>query len=93
MKFLGMVFLREDHKIITKNLNFVGLKGVKGTYRTYTVCKLWWQTNKYENCWDYTEILGPLLSLIFVSNLHKVKKYLDPIIFAKNRVFFISIKM
>ena len=29
-------------------------------------------------------ILGPLLFLIFVNDLHKVTKYLDPIMFADN---------
>ena len=29
-------------------------------------------------------ILGPLSFLIFVNDLHKVEKYLDPIIFADN---------
>lgn len=39
------------------------------------------------------KFLGPLLLLIFLSDLHKVKKYLDPIIFAENKIFFIVIKM
>ena len=37
-------------------------------------------------------ILGPLLFLIFVNYLHKVTKYLDPIMFADNTNVFYSHK-
>ena len=37
-------------------------------------------------------ILRPLLFLIFVNNLHKARKYLDPIIFANDTNFFSSHK-
>ena len=37
-------------------------------------------------------ILGPLLFLIFVNDLHKVTKYLDPIIFADDTNLFNSHK-
>ena len=35
-------------------------------------------------------ILGPLLFIIFVNDLHKVTKYLDPIIFADDTNLFCS---
>ena len=37
-------------------------------------------------------ILGPLLFLIFVNDLHKVTKYLDPIMFADDTNIFVSLK-
>ena len=37
-------------------------------------------------------ILGPLLFLIFVNDLHKVTKYLDPIMFAGDTNLFFSHK-
>ena len=37
-------------------------------------------------------ILGPLLFLIFVNDLHKVTKYLDPIMFADDTNLFYSHK-
>ena len=38
-------------------------------------------------------ILGPLLFLIFVNDLHKVTKYLDPIMFADDTNLFVLIKI
>ena len=37
-------------------------------------------------------IFGPLLFLIFVNDLHKVTKYLDPIMFADDKNLFYSHK-
>ena len=37
-------------------------------------------------------ILGPLLFLIFVNDLHKVRKYLDPIMFADDTNLFLFSK-
>ena len=37
-------------------------------------------------------ILGPLLFLIFVNDLHKVTKYLDPIMFADDTNLFVSLE-
>ena len=34
-------------------------------------------------------ILGPLLSLIFANDLHKVREYLDPIMFADETNLFL----
>ena len=39
-----------------------------------------------------TNCLGPLLFLIFVNDLHKVTKYLDPIMFVENTSLFYSHK-
>ena len=38
-------------------------------------------------------ILGPLLFLFFVNDLHKVTKYLDPIMFADDTTVFVLIKI
>ena len=82
-----------DHKILTKKLEFYGIKG--GNLR-------WFESylSNRKQIITYGDkhlkietitcgvpqglFLGPLLFLIFVNDLHKVKKYLDPIIFADN---------
>ena len=85
---LSKAFHRVDHKILTKKLEFYGIKG--GNLRCYLSNRKQFITNGNKNLKIETitcgvpqgSILGPLLFLIFVNDLHKVKKYLDPINFA-----------
>ena len=87
-----------DHKILTKKLELYEIKG----------CNLVWfesylsnrkqfitygdkQTNIETTTCGVPQV-GPLLFLIFANGLHKVTKYLDPIMFSDNTNLFCSHK-
>ena len=88
---LSKAFHKVDHKILTKKLEFYGIKGGNlRWFESYLSNRKQFITygDKQTNIETITcgvpqgSILGPLLFLIFVNDLHKVKKYLDPINFA-----------
>ena len=90
-----------DHKILTKKLELYGIKGCNlGWFESYLLNRKQFITygNKQTNIETVTcgvpqcSILGPLLFLIFVNDLHKVTKYLDPIMFADDTNLFYSHK-
>ena len=86
-----------DHKILTKMLELYGIKGDNlRWFESYLSNRKQFIANgdKQTNIETITcgtpqrSILGPLLFLIFVNDLHKVTKYLDPIMFADNTKLF-----
>ena len=90
-----------DHKILTKKVELYGIKDCnlrwfesylsnKEQFITYSDK----QTNIETIIFGVPQgsILGPLLFLIFVNDLHKVKKYLNPMMFADDTNFFCSHK-
>ena len=98
---LSKAFDTVDHKILTKKLELYGIKGCNlGWIESYLSNRKQFITygDKETNIETITcgvpqgSILGPLLLLIFVNDLHKVTKYLDPIMFADNKNLFHSQK-
>ena len=90
-----------DHKILTKKLELYGIKGCNlRWFKSYLSNRKQFLTyvEKQTNIESITcgvpqgSILGPLLFLIFVNDLHKVTKYLDPIMFADDTNLFYSHK-
>ena len=91
-----------DHKILTKKLDLYGIKAC--TLRCVESClssrkQFITYGDKQANIETITcgvpqsSILGPLLFLIFVNDLHNVTKYLDPIMFADDINLFYSNKI
>ena len=98
---LSKAFDTVDHKILTKKLELYGIKGCNlGWFESYLSNRKQFITygDKQTNIETITcgvpqgSILGPLLFLIFVNDLHKVIKYLDPIMFADDTNLFYSHK-
>ena len=90
-----------DHKILTKKLELYGIKDCN--QRWFENClsnrkQFITYGDKQTNIETITcgvpqgSILGPLLFLIFVNDLHKVTKYLDPTMFADDTNLFCSHK-
>ena len=98
---LSKAFDTVDHKILTKKLELYRIKGCNlGWIESYLSNRKEFITygDKQTNLETITcgvpqgSILGPLLFLIFVNDLHKVTKYLDPIMFADDTNLFYSHK-
>ena len=98
---LSKTFDTVDHKILTKKLELYGIKGCNlRCFESYLSNRKQFITygDKQTNIETITcgvpqgSILGPLLFLIFVNDLHKVTKYLDPIMFADDTNLFYSHK-
>ena len=98
---LSKAFDTVDDKILTKKLELYGIKDCNlRWFESYLSNRKQFITygNKQTNIETITcgvpqgSILGPLLFLIFVNDLHKVTKYLDPIMFADDTNLFCSHK-
>ena len=90
-----------NHKILTKKLELYEIKGCNlGWFESYLSNRKQFMTygDKQINIETITcgvpqgSILGPLMFLIFVNDLHKVTQYLDPIMFANDTKLFYSHK-
>ena len=99
---LSQVFETVDHKILTKKLELYGVKGCNlRWFKSYLSNGKEFITygDKQTNIESITcgvlqgSILGPSLFLTFVNDLHKVTKYLDPVIFADDTNLFYSHKI
>ena len=98
---LSKAFDTADRKILTKKLELYGIKYCNlRWFESYLSNRKQFitygdkQTNiKITTCGvPQGSILGPLLFLTFVNDLHKVTKYLDPIMFADDTNLFCSHK-
>ena len=98
---LSKAFDTVDHKILTKKIELYRIKGCNlGWFDSYLSNRKQFiiygdkQTNiETISCLVLQgSILGSLLLLIFVNDLHKVTKYLDPIMFADDTNLFYSHK-
>ena len=90
-----------DHNILTKKLELYGIKDCNlRWFQSYlsNIKQFVTYGDKQTNIETITcgvrqgSILGPLLFLSFVNNLHTVAKYLDPIMFVDDRNLFCSHK-
>ena len=99
---LSKAFDTVDHEILTKKLELYGIKGCNlEWFESYLSNRKLFITygDKQTNIETITcgvpqgSILGPLLFLIFVNDLHKVTKYLGPIMFADDTNLFCSHKI
>ena len=91
-----------DHQILTKKLELYGIKDCNlRWFESYLSNRKQFITygDKQTNIETITcgvsqgSILGLLLFLIFVNDLHKVTKYLDPIMFADDTNLFVLKKI
>ena len=98
---LSKAFDTMDHKILTKKLELYGIKDCNlRWFESYLSNRKQFiiygdkQTNiETISCGvPQGSISGPLLFLIFVNDLHKVTKYLDPIMFTDDANLFCSHK-
>ena len=95
---LSKVLDTVDHKILTTKLELYGIKDRNlRWFESYLSNRKQFITygDKQTNietitCGVQGSILGPLLFLIFVYDLHEVTKYLDPIMFADDTNLFCS---
>ena len=99
--YLSKAFDTVDHKILTKKFELYGIKDCNlRRFESYLSNRIWFTTygDKQTNIETITcgfpqgSILGPLFFLSFVNDLHKVTKYLDPIMFADDTNLFCSHK-
>ena len=90
-----------DHKILTKKLELYGIKSCNlRWFESYLSKRKQFTTygDKQTNIETITcqvskgSISGPSLFLIFVNDLHKMIKYLDPIMFTDDTNLFYSHK-
>ena len=85
-----------DHKVLTKKLELYEIKCCKLRWFESYLSKILTNGDKQTNIETITQgvsqflILGPLLFLIFVNDLHQVTKYLDKITFADDTNLFYS---
>ena len=96
---LSKAFDTVDHKILLTKLDFYGIQGVKlDWFKSY----LEHRTQHISDNDKKTEsisitcgvprgsILGPLLFILYVNDLHKATKILDPIMFTDDTNLFLS---
>ena len=85
-----------DHKVLTKKLELYEIKCCKLRCFESYLSKILTNGDKQTNIETITQgvsqflILGPLLFLIFVNDLHQVTKCLDTITFADDTNLFYS---